>query len=84
MQIFINVLYVLCLIIFVIWLLWLIGFPIYKKIKNELLWGSYYTIILCVLALLMNIINLILQILRSLKENHVRFKKIEEVKKKKS
>ena len=40
---------------------------IYKKIKNELLWGSYYTIILCILALLMNIINLILQILRSLK-----------------
>ncbi len=57
-----NVLYILFFIIFTIWLLWLIGFPIYKKLKNELLWGSYYAVILCILALFMNIMNLFIHI----------------------
>lgn len=47
----IYILYILFFIIFTIWLLWLIGFPIYKKLKNELLWDSYYVVILCILAL---------------------------------
>lgn len=49
----------------VIWLLWLIGFPIYKKcIKKEPLWSSCYTLVLCCMALVINLINLCLKLIK--------------------
>lgn len=47
------------------WLLWLIGFPIYKKcIKKESLWCSCYALVLCCIALVVNIINLCFKLIK--------------------
>ena len=56
---------ILFVFIFVVWLLWLIGFPIYKDcIKKEPLWGSCYALVLCCMALIMNLINLCLKFIK--------------------
>ncbi len=47
------------------WLLWLIGFQIYKKcIKKESLWCSCYALVLCCIALVVNIINLCFKLIK--------------------
>mgnify|MGYP004606096093 FL=1 len=49
----------------VVWLLWLIGFPIYKEcIKKEPLCGSCYTLVLCCMAFIINLINLCLKFIK--------------------
>lgn len=59
MKTFVIILFV---IVTVVWLLWLIGFPIYKKcIKKEPVWSSCYTLVLCFMALIINLINLCLK-----------------------
>ena len=56
---------ILFVFISVVWLLWLIGFPIYKDcIKKEPLWGSCYALVLCCIALIMNLINLCLKFIK--------------------
>lgn len=56
---------ILFVFISVVWLLWLIGFPIYKDcIKKEPLWGSCYALVLCCMALIMNLINLCLKFIK--------------------
>lgn len=62
MKTFMTILFV---IVVVTWLLWLIGFPIYKKyIEKEPLWGSCYTLVLCCMALVINLINLCLKFIK--------------------
>lgn len=56
---------ILFVFIFVVWLLWLIGFPIYKDcIKKESLWCSCYALVLCCMALIINLINLYLKLIK--------------------
>lgn len=56
---------ILFIVVAMMWLLWLIGFPIYKKcIKKESLWGSYYALVLCCIALVLNIINLCFKLIK--------------------
>lgn len=56
---------ILFVFIAVVWLLWLIGFPIYKNcIKKEPLWCSCYALVLCCMALIMNLINLCLKFIK--------------------
>jgi hypothetical protein len=56
---------ILFVFISVVWLLWLIGFPIYKDcIKKEPLCGSCYALVLCCIALIMNLINLYLKLIK--------------------
>lgn len=56
---------ILFVIVAVVWLLWLIGFPIYKKcIKKEPVWDSCYTLVLCCMALIINLINLYLKLIK--------------------
>lgn len=56
---------ILFVIVAVAWLLWLIGFPIYKKcIKKEPLWNSCYALVLCCMALVINLINLCLKFVK--------------------
>lgn len=44
---------------------WLIGYPIYRKVIKEPVWvGSNYAIGTCVIALVINIINLFVQIMK--------------------
>lgn len=41
-----------------IYIIWLIGYPVYKKIKKESIWiGTLYSLVVCILALVVNIIN---------------------------
>lgn len=52
-------------IVAVVWLLWLIGFPIYKKcIKKEPLWCSCYVLVLCCMAVIINLIVLCLKLIK--------------------
>ena len=56
---------ILLVIVVVVWLLCLIGFPIYKMcIKKEPLWCSCYTLVLCCMALIINLINLCLKLIK--------------------
>lgn len=56
---------ILFVIVAVAWLLWLIGFSIYKKcIKKEPLWSSCYALVLCCMALVINLINLCLKFVK--------------------
>lgn len=56
---------ILFVIVAVAWLSWLIGFPIYKKcIKKEPLWSSCYALVLCCMALVINLINLCLKFVK--------------------
>ena len=44
---------------------WLIGFPIYSKIRHQNVFvGTNYALIMCVLALILNIFNLLLRLLK--------------------
>ena len=58
METFMTILFA---IVTVVWLLWLIGFPIYKKYIKKPLWGSCYTLVLCCITLVINLINLCLK-----------------------
>lgn len=41
-----------------IYIIWLIGYPVYKKIKKEsIMDGTLYSLVVCILALVVNIIN---------------------------
>ncbi len=43
-----------------IYIIWLIGYPVYRKIKKESIWlGTPYSLVLCILALVISIIDLI-------------------------
>lgn len=55
MKTFINFLFI---IISTIWLVWLIAFPIYKKGILIALKDPKYAFILCILALILNLLNL--------------------------
>lgn len=56
---------ILFVIVVVVWLSWLIGFPIYKKcIKKEPLWRSCYALVICCMAVIINLINLCLKLIK--------------------
>lgn len=43
---------------------WLIGFPIYSKIRHQNVFvGTNYALIMCVLALILNIFNFLLKVI---------------------
>ena len=55
-----NAFYIFTIITILAWLFWTIGYPIYKKIKKENVFGGTpYTLVMCELALLINIFCLL-------------------------
>ena len=55
-----NAFYIFAIITILAWLIWAIGYPIYKKIKKEdVFYGTPYASVMCVLALFINIFNLL-------------------------
>ena len=61
----VKVLYILFIIMAIVWTIWFIGFPIYKKIKGERVLDSFaYSLGLSIGALLINVLNLTIKLVR--------------------
>lgn len=61
-----NFLYILFFIVAIVWFGWLIGYPIFKKVRGEMVFDGtfHYSIGLLIGALAINIINLITKLIK--------------------